>query len=74
MARNHDNSYVRFILIESTLHKAMLQHVELPREVRDRFSRLAAESIQKQREIEAADELDFETFRQRYLAPNLLRV
>jgi len=74
MARNHDNSYVRFVLIESTLHKAMLQHVELPREVRDRFSRLAAESMQKQREIEAADELDFETFRQRYLAPNLLRV
>jgi glutamate--cysteine ligase len=74
MARNHDNSYVRFILIESTLHKAMLQHIELPREVRERFSRLAAESIQKQREIEAADELDFETFRQRYLAPNLLRV
>ncbi len=74
MARNHDNSYVRFILIESTLHKAMLQHLELPREVRERFSRLAAESLQKQREIEAADELDFETFRQRYLAPDLLRV
>ncbi len=74
MARNHDNSYVRFALIESTLHKAMLQHLELPREVRERFSRLAAESIQKQREIEAADAIDFETFRQRYLAPDLLRV
>jgi glutamate--cysteine ligase len=74
MARNHDNSYVRFALIESTLHKATLQHLELPREVRERFSRLAAESLQKQREIEAADPLDFETFRQRYLAPDLLRV
>jgi glutamate--cysteine ligase len=74
MARNHDNSYARFILIESTLHKAMLQHLELPREVRDQFSRLAAESLQKQREIEAADKADFETFRQRYLAPDLLRV
>jgi glutamate--cysteine ligase len=74
MARNHDNSYARFVLVESTLHKAMLQHLELPREVRDQFSRLAAESLQKQREIEAADQADFETFRERYLAPDLLRV
>ena len=74
MARNHGNSYVRFILIESTLHKAMLQHLELPREVRERFSRLAAESIQKQRELEGSDDVDFETFRQRYLAPDLLKI
>jgi glutamate--cysteine ligase len=74
MARNHDNSYVRFALIESTLHKAMLQHLELPREVRERFSRLAAESLQKQRDLEGSDDADFETFRQRYLAPDLLRV
>jgi glutamate--cysteine ligase len=74
MARNHDNSYARFVLVESTLHKAMLQHLELPREVRDQFGRLAAESLQKQREIEAADQADFETFRQRYLAHDLLRV
>jgi glutamate--cysteine ligase len=74
MARNHDNSYVRFMLIESTLHKAMLQHLELPREVRDQFSRFAAESIQKQRELETADDVDFETFRQRYLAPGNLHV
>jgi hypothetical protein len=52
----------------------MLQHVELPREVRDQFNRFAAESLQKQRELEAADDLDFETFRQRYLAHDLLRV
>jgi len=74
MARNHDNSFVRFILIESTLHKATLQHLELPREVRDHFGRLAAESLQAQRELEAADDVDFETFRQRYLAADLLRV
>jgi len=74
MARNHDNSFVRFALIESTLHKAMIQHLEFPREVRERFSRLASESLLKQRELEAADEIDFETFRQRYLAHDLLRV
>ncbi|HUQ77146.1 MAG TPA: glutamate--cysteine ligase [Burkholderiales bacterium] len=74
MARDHDNSFVRFVMIESTLHKAMLQHVALPREVREQFNRFAAESLQKQRELEAADDVDFETFRQRYLAHDLLRV
>ena len=74
MARNHENSYLRFVLIESTLHKATLQHLELPREVRERFARLAAKSLQNQRDFEAANEIDFETFRQRYLAHDLLRV
>jgi len=74
MARNHDNAFVRFALIESTLHKSALQQRELPREVRERFARLAQESLLKQRELEAADDVDFETFRQRYLAHDLLRV
>jgi glutamate--cysteine ligase len=74
MARNHENSFVRFALIESTLHKSSLQQRELPREVRERYARLAQESLLKQRELEAADDVDFETFRQRYLAHDLLRV
>jgi glutamate--cysteine ligase len=74
MARNHQNSYVRFILVESTLHKGHLKGLELPREVRERFARLAEESLVKQRELEAADEVDFETFRERYLAHDLLRI
>ena len=74
MARNHDNSFLRFALIESTAHKATLQHLELPREVRERFTRLAQESTLRQRELEAADEVDFETFRQRYLSYDQLKV
>jgi glutamate--cysteine ligase len=74
MARNHDNSFLRFALIESTAHKSMLQHLELPREVRERFTRLAQESTLRQRELEAADEVDFETFRQRYLSYDQLRL
>ena len=74
MARNHGNTFVRFALIESTLHKAALQTVELAKAVREHFSRLAAESLVDQRELEAADEVDFETFRQHYLAADLLRV
>lgn len=74
MARNHDNSFARFALVESTLHKATLKALELPREVRERFARLADESLMKQREIEQTDETDFESFRQRYLAHDSLRV
>ena len=74
MARNHDNSFLRFVLIESTLHKGTLKTRELAREVRERFARLAAESLDKQREVEAADKVDFETFRREYLAHELLTV
>jgi glutamate--cysteine ligase len=74
MARNHDNSFLRFVLIESTLHKGTLKARELSREVRDRFARLAAESLDQQREVEAADKVDFETFRREYLAHELLTV
>ena len=74
MARNHGNSYLRFVLIESTLHKGTLKARELPPEVHERFSRLAAESLDKQREVEAADRMDFETFRRGYLAHESLTV
>jgi glutamate--cysteine ligase len=74
MARNHDNAFLRFVLVESTLHKGTLKSRELPREVRERFSRLALESLDKQRDYEAADSLDFETFRQQYLSHDLLKV
>ncbi len=74
MARNHQNEFVRFALIESTLHKATLKALALPPEVRSRFARLADESLMKQREIEQSDEVDFETFRERYLAHDSLRV
>ena len=39
-----------------------------------RFAHLAEESLAEQRRIEAGDKVDFETFRQQYLSPDLLRV
>jgi glutamate--cysteine ligase len=74
MSRNHGSSFVRFGLVESILHKATLKHTELPREVKDRFARLASESLVRQRDMEAADAVDFETFRQNYLSHDLLVV
>jgi glutamate--cysteine ligase len=73
MARNHGNSHVRFTLAESLSHRGTLLGIPLRPEVEERFARLARESLEKQRKIEAADRVDFETYRQRYLNPELLR-
>ncbi len=73
MARNHGNSHVRFTLAESLSHRGTLLGIPLKPEVEERFTRLAEESIAKQKKIEASDRVDFETYRQRYLNPELLR-
>jgi glutamate--cysteine ligase len=73
MARNHGNSHVRFTLAESLSHRGTLLGIPLKPEVEERFSRLAEESIAKQKKIEASERVDFETYRQRYLDPELLQ-
>jgi len=73
MARNHANSHVRFTLAESLSHRGTLLGIPMKAEVEERFARLANESVQKQRKIESLDRIDFETYRQRYLNPELLR-
>src|SRR5438309_3178723 len=72
MAREHRNSFVRFALAESTLHKAGLKGLELPREAIERFTGLADWSLERQREIEAADKVPFEAWRQKYLSHDTL--
>jgi hypothetical protein len=47
--------------------------IPLQAAVEERFAMLAKESLEKQRKIELADRVDFETYRQRYLNPELLR-
>jgi glutamate--cysteine ligase len=74
MARNHANSYVRFVLAESLLHAGSLRGLPLAPEARTRFEHLAAESLAEQERIEAGDKVDFETFRKSYLSPDLLKV
>ena len=73
MARNHANSHVRLTLAESLSHRGTLLGIPLKPQVEERFARLANESVQKQRKIESLDRIDFETYRQRYLNPELLR-
>jgi glutamate--cysteine ligase len=73
MARDYDNSYTRLVLDLSARHARSLQELALPLEDEARFARLAAQSLQKQRQTEAAETMDFETFRQKYLSPEMLQ-
>ncbi len=74
MRERHENSYSRFGLARSLEHAKTLRSEPLPAEVEARFVRLAEESIRKQKEIEAADKVPFETYRQKYLSHESLRV
>jgi glutamate--cysteine ligase len=69
MAREHGNSYVRFVLAQSLAHRRSVLELPFPAEIAQRFVRLADESVTEQRAIEAADTLPFESYRQLYLAP-----
>jgi glutamate--cysteine ligase len=74
MQRNHGGSYVRFVLAESLVHRATLLNLPLPARIEDEFSNLARASAAKQRQIEAADRIDFETYREKYLDPQNLKI
>ena len=74
MRDEHDGSYVRFVKAQSVKTRQWLMQQPLGAEARQRFERLAAESLDEQRRCEAADTEPFETYRQQYLAPERLWV
>ena len=74
MAQNHGDSYVRFVLAQSIAHRETVLNLPFANEMAERFTHLAATSLAEQREIEAADTLPFETFRQNYLSPASLNI
>jgi glutamate--cysteine ligase len=69
MAREHDNSYVSFVLAQSRAHREAILKLPLADEVAARYARLAEESVAEQRQIEASETIPFEAYRQLYLAP-----
>lgn len=72
MEARHEGSYTRFALAQSLLHRSALHGLALAADVQARFERLAQGSIAEQRRIEASDRVPFETYRQEYLAQDLL--
>ena len=72
MHAHHGNSHPRFALAQSLAHRQALLGLAFAPAVEARLEQLARESLEEQRRIEAADRVPFETYRQQYLAQDLL--
>ena len=68
MRERHDNSYTRFVLERSRETARELRALAFPPEVAARYAKMAEDSLARQRQIEAADTLDFEAWRRQYLS------
>ncbi len=73
MRHHYGGSYFRFALEHSLEHRNVLLGELLSADLESRFRRMADESHDLQRVIEAEDVLPFETYRQQYLSPDSLR-
>lgn len=70
MAEHWDNSYQQFALNISKQHKSTMQ-VPPAADIMARYDAMAQQSIADQRQIEASDTVDFETWRQAYIRQDL---
>ena len=74
MQADFGNAYTGFIKAQSTQTRQHLMALPWAPEQQAAFERMAQDSLAGRRAIEAADTVDFETFRQAYLAPERLLV
>ena len=72
MKSDFGDSHVAFIRAQSEQTRQRLLALPWSDAQSERYAQMAAESIAAQRRIEAADTVDFETYRQQYLAPQSL--
>jgi glutamate--cysteine ligase len=72
MQEHYANSHVGFTLDQSQRHADAIKHMDLDAAVEARFTKLAADSLRQQKQIEEGDTMPFEIYRQRYLAPERL--
>ena len=74
MAQSHDNSFVKFVRAQSLKTRSVLQSMPLTVEQLARFTALSQQSVENQKKIEAADDVPFEDYRQRYVSAECLGV
>jgi glutamate--cysteine ligase len=72
MEQHHNNSYFHLVQAQSVRHGRNLLTLPLTAEVAARYLRMAEQSVEAQRQIEAQDTLPFENYRQQYLSPERL--
>ena len=71
MQQHYGGSHAKFTLAHSIQHRDALTSEPLAAGAEFRWAQLAADSLEKQLEIEKSDTLPFETYRQQYVAYNL---
>ena len=74
MAQDFDNSFVQFAKAQSLKTQAALQSLPLTDQQLARFTEMSQHSIEAQKEIEAADTLPFEQYREHYMSAECLDV
>ena len=72
MVSDFGSSYTAFVRAQSNQTRAHLMALPWSAEQQAAFETLSRESLEQRRAIEAADTVDFETFRLAYLAPERL--
>jgi len=66
--RKQQIPYFRFVMNQSIAHKGYFNEHPLRDRALEEYERIAADSIKRQRDVEAADDVDFDTFLKGYLA------
>jgi glutamate--cysteine ligase len=72
MARDHENSFAGFSLVQSEQAKAKLLKLPYSGMLHSRMEAVVQQSIADQKAVEAADTMPFEQYRQQYISPERL--
>jgi len=72
MAREHQNSFTRFVRAQSEQTRSKLLKLPFTANVESRMEAIARQSIQDQQAVEAGDSMPFEIYRQQYVSPERL--
>ena len=74
MAKDFDNSFVKFVRAQSAQTQATLLALPFPEELQAQFEQMTRQSIAEQKAIEAADTMPFEIYRKEYVSPARLGI
>ena len=74
MAKDYDNSFVKFVRAQSEKTRAYFQAMPVSKEQQERFKLLTQQSIADQKKIEASDSMPFEVYREQYVSAERLNV
>ena len=74
MAKDHDNSFVKFARAQSEKTKAYFDGLPLSSNQQTHFQQLSQQSVADQKKIEALDSMPFEMYRGQYVSADRLNV